>query len=227
MIGAVWPRLGDEPGGDRRVSVKVTISFAPTSPRDGAGGVRDGVGRRVVGLRRRAGSKKRLPSAWRMMRSIMRTACERELAGRRLGREHHGVGAAEHGVRPRRWPRRASGAANPPSTAASRSPRSRAFGGCDRSPMICFWMTGTVSGGSSTPRSPRATMTASAARTIDSSRSTALRRLDLGDDRRRPALALADLAQLLHLLGAAHERERDVVDADRQPELEIASCPSR
>jgi hypothetical protein len=40
-------------------------------------------------------------------------------------------------------------------------------------PMICFWITGTVSGGSSTPRSPRATMAASAARTMASSRSTA------------------------------------------------------
>ena len=39
--------------------------------------------------------------------------------------------------------------------------------------MICFWITGTVSGGSSTPKSPRATMAPSLARTIESRRSTA------------------------------------------------------
>jgi hypothetical protein len=42
-----------------------------------------------------------------------------------------------------------------------------------------------------------------------------VRRLDLRDDRRGLALALADLAQLLHLLGAPHERERDEIHPDR------------
>ena len=39
--------------------------------------------------------------------------------------------------------------------------------------VICFWMPGTFSSGSSTPRSPRATISASAASMISSSRVTA------------------------------------------------------
>ena len=62
---------------------------------------------------------------------------------------------------------------------------------------ICRWMTGTRSGGNSTPRSPRATITsASLAATMLSMFSTASGGLDLGDDRRRRSPRVADLADL-------------------------------
>ena len=42
---------------------------------------------------------------------------------------------------------------------------------------------------------------------------------DLGDDRDRTAAQ--PVAQLLHVAGGAHERERDHIDAGRQPEMQI------
>src|SRR5436309_1916643 len=96
--------------------------------------------------------------------------------------------------------------------------------------MIRFWISGTSAGPISTPRSPRATMTASVSRRIESSASTAsafsifaitwacepvpaidrdwlvaladphLRPLKIGDDRDRPFDFLRDLAHDLHQL---------------------------
>jgi hypothetical protein len=43
--------------------------------------------------------------------------------------------------------------------------------------------------------------------------------LQLGHD---ASAALHDVAQLVHVIGALHERQRDPVDAQRQPEVEIA-----
>ena len=77
------------------------------------------------------------------------------------------------------------------------------------SEMICFWTIGTSSIRSSMPRSPRATITQSAARTISSARCDGLRLLDLRDQR-QPRV----LADDVDVLGAPHERQRDEVDAD-------------
>ena len=52
--------------------------------------------------------------------------------------------------------------------------------------MIWRWIVGTFSGAISTPRSPRATITASERATISSSRSTAARLLELGHEQDRP-----------------------------------------
>ena len=51
--------------------------------------------------------------------------------------------------------------------------------------MMCFWIEGTFSGGISTPRSPRATMTPSATSRISSRLLDGLRLFQLGDHRRR------------------------------------------
>ena len=76
--------------------------------------------------------------------------------------------------------------------------------------MICFCMSGTSSNGSSTPRSPRATMIASAASRIP-------QRLPEGgvlfDLRDQLGAAGDERPQLFDVLGPAHERERDVVHA--------------
>ena len=83
-------------------------------------------------------------------------------------------------------------------------------------------MTGTRSGGNSTPRSPRATMTPSLAATMRLEVLHGVRRLDLRDDRRRRAPRLADLADGVQVLGAPDEAHRDVVDAAGEPEREVA-----
>src|SRR5580693_8065611 len=70
---------------------------------------------------------------------------------------------------------------------------------------ICRWMTGTRSGGNSTPRSPRATITPSLAATMLSRFST--------------ASGVSILATMG--VGAPHEAHADVVDAARQAEDEV------
>ena len=87
--------------------------------------------------------------------------------------------------------------------------------------MIRFWTSGTAAGPISTPRSPRATITASEALTIASSSSMRLGLLDLRDHERRRAGAVQELAQRADVPGRADERERDVVDSDRERELEV------
>ena len=73
-----------------------------------------------------------------------------------------------------------------------------------------FCASGTCSIGSSMPRSPRATITQSAACRISSARSTASGFSIFAISGRRVCSRTSS-----HVLGAAHERERDHVDADR------------
>ena len=89
--------------------------------------------------------------------------------------------------------------------------------------MISFCTTGTTSGDSSTPRSPRATITASAAATTSQRFSTAsgvsiLATTGVG----RPACLQAS-RNASDVVRALHERQRDVVDADRQPVRQVAA----
>src|SRR6266545_2603659 len=92
---------------------------------------------------------------------------------------------------------------------------------CSRAQMmIRFWTSGTAAGPISTPRSPRATMTASEALTIWSSSSSAsafsiLAMISAVES------GLEQLPQGSAVLRRAHERERDVVDAEPESELEI------
>ena len=90
------------------------------------------------------------------------------------------------------------------------------------SAITCFWTIGTSSMRISMPRSPRATITQSAARTISSARCDRLRLLDLGDQR-QPRV----LAQRGDVLGAADERQRDEVDADLLARARRARGPPR
>ena len=76
-----------------------------------------------------------------------------------------------------------------------------------------FCTSGTSSTGSATPRSPRATIVPSAAATTSCEVVHALAVLDLGDDRKLGAVAAQQLADALHVLGAAHEGGREVVGA--------------
>jgi hypothetical protein len=87
--------------------------------------------------------------------------------------------------------------------------------------MIRFWMSGTFSGPISTPRSPRATMMPSAAVDDLGQAVDGLRLLDLGDDRDGDAVVGEQALGLAHVLGPAHERQGDVVDAVAQPELDV------
>ena len=88
--------------------------------------------------------------------------------------------------------------------------------------MICFWIAGTRVTSSSTPRSPRATITASASAMIASRLATRLRLLDLGDDPRAAAAAL-QLARAGATMssGLPHERQPDVVDVVRRGPLQV------
>ena len=79
----------------------------------------------------------------------------------------------------------------------------------------CFWTIGTSSIGSSMPRSPRATITVSAARMISSASSTACGFSILAISGSRVWRRTVS-----HVLGAAHERQRDHVDADRLAEAQ-------
>ena len=84
--------------------------------------------------------------------------------------------------------------------------------------MIFFWIRGTSSNGSSTPRSPRATMMASEASRIPhrflSAVSFSILAISFTPARHQGA-------QLLHVLRPAHEGERDVVDAQRHGLLDV------
>ena len=87
--------------------------------------------------------------------------------------------------------------------------------------MIRFWISGTSAGPISTPRSPRATITASVSASTSSRTSTAsdfsIFAITCACE---PACSIS-AAQVAHVRGRAHERERDEVDAELERELEI------
>ena len=64
-------------------------------------------------------------------------------------------------------------------------------------------------------------MTASEALTISVELIERFRLLDLGDDQRRRVGGLEELPQVSAVFRRAHERERDIVDAETEGELEI------
>ena len=84
----------------------------------------------------------------------------------------------------------------------------------------CFWTIGTSSIGSSIPRSPRATITQSAARRISSAQSTACGFSILAISGRRVCSRTASTSA-----GAAHEGQRDEVDAGGLAEAQDARDP--
>ncbi len=84
-----------------------------------------------------------------------------------------------------------------------------------------FCTSGTCSSGSSTPRSPRATMMPSKARTIASRLSTASGFSSLAITGSRAPVLVHDLVDLVDVGRAAHERQRDDVDAQAEGELEV------
>ena len=84
-----------------------------------------------------------------------------------------------------------------------------------------FCTIGTCSSGISTPRSPRATMMPSKASTISSSWSTASGFSIFAITGRRMPTRVHHPVHQLDVLGVAHERQRDVVDAQAQRELEV------
>ena len=121
------------------------------------------------------------------IRSIIATASTRILAGRAFRRQHDRVGAFVNGVgdvadlgpgrgRRRRSSIRASGSRPPPACRAGA-----------RAATIRFCSGGTASGGSSTPRSPRATITPSASAMISFEAVDRRRLFDLGHQRRAVA----------------------------------------
>ena len=83
-----------------------------------------------------------------------------------------------------------------------------------------FCSGGTVCGGSSTPRSPRATITPSHCSTISSSRSIAAGFSILASSAALPPISLPRLRQIL---GPLDERQRDPVDALLEREGEVAA----
>ena len=87
--------------------------------------------------------------------------------------------------------------------------------------MIRFCSNGTVAAPISTPRSPRATMSASDSARTSSRHVDRLGLLDLRDHARRRAALPDDRLQVAHVGGGADERQRDVVDAETQCELEV------
>ena len=89
--------------------------------------------------------------------------------------------------------------------------------------VICFWMPGTFSSGISTPRSPRATISASARSMISSSRAHRLRLLDLGH---HGGAAARDLLGLGDVLGPLHERQRRSSRCRRRARRRDRSGPS-
>ena len=87
--------------------------------------------------------------------------------------------------------------------------------------MIRFWSSGTVAAPISTPRSPRATITASASCEHLVEHLDRLGLLDLRDHARRRAVLADDRLQVAHVGGGAHERQRDEVDAEPEREREV------
>ena len=84
--------------------------------------------------------------------------------------------------------------------------------------VICFWMPGTASSGISTPRSPRATISASESSMISASRATACG-FSILDKQQRPAAR--DLARFGQILRPLDERQRHPVDAGGQHGVEV------
>ena len=84
-----------------------------------------------------------------------------------------------------------------------------------------FCTTGTCSSGISTPRSPRATITPSKARTISSSRATASGFSIFAITGRRMPTCVHHPVHELDVLGRADEGQRDEVDAEPQRELQV------
>ena len=87
--------------------------------------------------------------------------------------------------------------------------------------MICFCRNGTSSSGHSTPRSPagdheRVEGLDDLVEVVDG-----LRLLDLGDDREHDALLAHHAADVLGVGGAAHEAQRDVVDAELERPAQV------
>ena len=93
--------------------------------------------------------------------------------------------------------------------------------------MIRFCSSGTSAAPISTPRSPRATMTRVRLAEDVVERRDRLRLLDLRDHVRRRAGRLDQRLQRLHVGGRADERERDVVDAELERELEVVDVLAR
>ena len=83
-----------------------------------------------------------------------------------------------------------------------------------------FCRPGTFSSGISTPRSPRATISASEISMISSRRAIACGFSIFDMTSARPR---ADLAHLGHVLGALHEGQRDPVDAGIERGLEVGA----
>jgi hypothetical protein len=81
-----------------------------------------------------------------------------------------------------------------------------------------FWIGGTACTGSSTPRSPRATMIPSDTARISSKACTAAGFSILDRIAARP---LASAARLFHVGGALHEGQRQPVDAELADEFEV------
>ena len=79
--------------------------------------------------------------------------------------------------------------------------------------MMDFWMLGSSEKSISTPRSPRATITASAAARMLSMFSTPSGVLDLGDDADLGVVHIQQVADLIHVLCGAHKGGRDEIEA--------------
>ena len=84
-----------------------------------------------------------------------------------------------------------------------------------------FCTSGTSSSGSSTPRSPRATMTPSKASMISSRLSTACGFSILAMTGSAHALLVHDLVDVVDVVGRAHERQRDHVGAQAQGPAQV------
>ena len=84
-----------------------------------------------------------------------------------------------------------------------------------------FCTIGTASSGSSTPRSPRATMMPSKASMISSRLSTACGFSILAMTGTLAALLGHDLVHARDVVGVAHERERDVVGAELEAPAQV------
>ena len=87
--------------------------------------------------------------------------------------------------------------------------------------MARFWTSGTSSSGSSTPRSPRATMMPSKAAMISARLLDRLGLLDLGDDRQPHADLVHDRVDVVDVLGRADEGQRDHVGAQAQRPAQV------
>ena len=87
--------------------------------------------------------------------------------------------------------------------------------------MICFWTAGTFATSISTPRSPRATITASASAMIASRLATACGFSILATIRARHPRASSSARSRVTSAGLADEREPDVLDAVRGRPVQV------